>query len=294
MEKYSRKVETRRNHFVPQVYLKGFSDIKGELNVCDKKSQKLFNCSPKNIAFMNDLYTAEDRNGEKSFEKYYAQKIDNNYDSIVAKIKKYQKSSVVIKPLEMEDIKIQLANYIANQILRIPETIFSSYINYSNFLENIKSEIKKIEKEEGEFEEYIKSVNIFEQESFYKDGILTSITSDKLVKRISFELLKKPWILYKNESKELFWISDNPVIRYNLEQKNFKAGISKENAFIGFPISKEYYLTITPNNYLFLNMKLISGRCYVIDDREIETIKLWNSFQLKACNRFLFYIKGVL
>jgi hypothetical protein len=50
----------KKNHFVPQVYLRGFSDPRGKLWVYDPlKDGSLWESDPKSVACENNLYAAE-------------------------------------------------------------------------------------------------------------------------------------------------------------------------------------------------------------------------------------------
>ncbi|MCJ8306570.1 MAG: DUF4238 domain-containing protein [Nitrosopumilus sp.] len=62
--------ETKRQHFVPQFYLKGFGE---EIFVYDKTNDEQFPSNPKNIAHHKNFYkiTSDDQNVvEKMFSKF--------------------------------------------------------------------------------------------------------------------------------------------------------------------------------------------------------------------------------
>ncbi len=53
------KAEPRRQHFVPQFYLRGFAGDKGRLFVVDRPSKKTFRTAPKNVAAERDFNRIE-------------------------------------------------------------------------------------------------------------------------------------------------------------------------------------------------------------------------------------------
>lgn len=53
------KSEPRRQHFVPQFYLRGFAGEKDQLFVVDRPSKKTFRTAPKNVAAERDFNRVE-------------------------------------------------------------------------------------------------------------------------------------------------------------------------------------------------------------------------------------------
>ena len=95
--------------------------------------------------------------------------------------------------------------------------------------------------------------------------------------------------MFKNVSSIPFITSDNPLIRYNYRTGIHNDGIARNDVFIGFPVTKKYYLAIVPNHYILGGAKIVSGTCYTIGNESIETIRLWNSFQKESCRRAIYF-----
>ena len=89
MKKISEGWVTRNCHFIPQVYLKGFTGKNSLIKVYDKKKNKTFTNNKSNIGSFRDLYNGIEKGKKVSFENYFTFFVDNKYDEIMNKIKKY-------------------------------------------------------------------------------------------------------------------------------------------------------------------------------------------------------------
>lgn len=75
---------SRKHHYLPRHYLKGFVDKEGAFFVYDKETEKIFKTSPDSSFFENDLNTVTLPNGEKSdfVEKLYAHSEGRYWESL--------------------------------------------------------------------------------------------------------------------------------------------------------------------------------------------------------------------
>lgn len=96
------KQETKRQHFVPRVYLKYFSSVnKGEyfINALPKSSptvDKIFQPNIKNIALEKDIYTLPGDTPEERMliETFYSDNFERHYDSVYQILTDPKKDSV--------------------------------------------------------------------------------------------------------------------------------------------------------------------------------------------------------
>ena len=288
-EKFERNEKTIRNHFVPQVYLKYFADTNGIITCYNQQENNIIKINPNGIGFKKHLYTTKDDIGIKSYEPYY-KSIDDTYDSIMQRIIQYNSLPIMVKPLNNRNLKDDLCNFIINQILRLPSTIYSRLKNYNQNLENMQINIKKLEKEKGEFEEFIKVIEEFKNEFKYKNGILDIITKDETIKLLSDILIEKCWILLDNEASMPFFTSDNPVIAYNyITQRTMIGGINRKDTFIGFPLSSKFYTIILPGIFENKYIEKISGNKIILTNDLLDLITFLNNLQIRCCNQWIYY-----
>lgn len=289
MKKISEGWVTRNCHFIPQVYLKGFTGKNSLIKVYDKKKNITFTNNKSNIGSFRDLYNGIEKGKKVSFENYFTFFVDNKYDEIMNKIKKYSSCILVNKPLDMENIKELLSDYIANQMMRIPSILLKLYKEYKLIFDILDYDIENIFENKDKINEARNIIKEYNSEEAYKFMVLNKIVNDKVMfERIKGILKSKTWFLFKNESSIPFITSDNPVVIYNMEIGKLKGGIANKYVFIGFPLSSEYYLSIIPSYYLFAT-ETIYGRYFIIGDESIETIKYWNKLQEQNCDRFTYY-----
>ena len=57
---------SRKHHYLPRYYLKGFADEKNSFFVYDKTNDNIFKSSPNSIFFENNLNTVSIKNGQTS------------------------------------------------------------------------------------------------------------------------------------------------------------------------------------------------------------------------------------
>ena len=76
------KKPTKRQHYVPQFYLKRFADEKGFLHIYDIANDKIFKSAPKDFAFEDFLYEIEYQKTPVTGEKYV---LVNHIEDIFAK-----------------------------------------------------------------------------------------------------------------------------------------------------------------------------------------------------------------
>ncbi len=71
--------KSQRHHYLPQFYLKNFTDVKGLLWVFDRDAKEYRQQTPKNIAVQRDYYAVKDEQGEKNFkiEEYFLTPLSN-------------------------------------------------------------------------------------------------------------------------------------------------------------------------------------------------------------------------
>ncbi len=287
IQKYipSRDIKTIKNHFVPQSYLHFFENKNGTIFVYDKKLDTVYTSTKKNIGFEKNIYTAKDNFGKKSYEDFYTYSVDSIYSKTINTVISYAKlNSLVERPLSMGSVKQDLAKILVNQVCRVPDMIYNMKDNYTETLNFIDRELNNSD----ELKKFSSVVKKYQDDLYYKDIMLSIVTDNDRINNFSTEILSKTWILFHNLSTKKFIISDNPVIRYNYRTKILKNGIGRNDVFIGFPLTPNYYLVILPNEYLLGGITLEADKCFTIKDESLNTINFWNRLQIENSTRFVY------
>ena len=122
----------KREHFVPQFYLKSFTDNNGLLHVFDRKEDTYFTCKPENICLERNLYETEWENANEKLGKFVLQNsIEDNfavaeerYSNILKKLLsvciKDQNPNAIITVTSERKV---LISFIVNLYLRNPWTM---------------------------------------------------------------------------------------------------------------------------------------------------------------------------
>ncbi|MBL4930907.1 DUF4238 domain-containing protein [Clostridium paridis] len=115
---------TRKQHYVPQFYLKRFEDNTGRLTVENIHTNNYSKMLTRNVCFEKDMYEIKDDNGKKYKENYLEKMFSNfqsyisyNFDKLICRIQEYKN----IKDFRLtgeEDTIIAL--FITLQLIRHP------------------------------------------------------------------------------------------------------------------------------------------------------------------------------
>ena len=286
----------KNQHYVPRVYLKNFSiKIKKEysLYVYKKDDNNIFKTNIKNIAAEKDFYTVNNKkdNEGKEIDPY---KYENIYSSIESELNKTlqeinQKNNFLCneKTLKLTDDNIdKISKFIIVQMLRgkLCRAYEKEYYNYE--FEKFKNQFF------SEFDsKFIKNFlnNFLNDENNFK--LITGIinTDPSRINRIANILKAGCWVIYCIKGDKEFITSDNPVVFYDLSNKNdglFADGILGESTMILFPLNNKMLLTVYCVNTLVnrvIRENYHKGIKYVYDDKDSNFIDLMNKIQINKC-----------
>lgn len=288
MEIFETGWKTKKNHFVPQIYLEGFEKGDGTLVVWDKSTNNSFTNIKENVGYKKNIYNGI-HNGEKiSFENYFTNNVDNLYREIIQKIKSNLSCYAIDKPLERDGIKDLLSNFIANQIMRVPTNVMKGYIGYQEIFDTLDNlliqdnKCKELKEKRALIKEY-RDENAYKY--FFFESLL--INGKNKIPRLKNIIKEKVWILLKNTSVEPFLTSDNPVVVYDSRTGNIDSSIRNDTSIIIFPLSSELCLCLLSKNYVE-NHEMVNGKCICINDKLINTIEHLNLLQVNNCDRFTY------
>lgn len=280
----SRNIETIKNHFLPKSYLQLFESKNGTILFYDKKTNEVHKATKNSIGFEKNIYNTKDKLGEKSYETFYKEFVDDTYSKIIKEIIARANLKITERPLASPILKNNIAKIIITQISRVPDMIYLMKDSYTETLENIDNQLSTSE----ELKKYSDIIQKYNDDAYYKDIVLGIMTDETRIYKFCNEILSKTWILFHNKSSIKFLTSDNPIVRYNYTTKNLRNGIARHDVLIGFPLTPEYYLVILPNSYLLGGIQLEADKCFIIGNESLSTINLWNGLQISNSTRFIY------
>jgi len=225
--------EPKLHHYVPQFYLKHFLDVKKQLWVYDKGTDKVFKTTPGNIAAEKQFYRLPDfvvgENDPLSIEKNLS-RLEAKASGIIARI---ISEVATLAPMEKvtvsDEERIVLSEFLATQHFRTLELrdLMLYLIEDAGLIEDeLDSEKKKavhfgILSDSGFLEEFAESIN------------------------------KAIWIFANNNSGTPFITSDHPICVKSSNSKRWLKGIGALNdgSYIVFPISPTLILYCKEFNF---------------------------------------------
>lgn len=318
--------DTKKQHYVPQCYLRHFASPEERINVFDKEkmevrtNQDILNVAMKNRFYdlnlfemykkaepneqakikadlgellgSDDLETVlKDVDSQQYIEKdFFSKRIESVYSYILEKIinKSYNGSQWVIQNCFAlsENEKELFALFVAIQIIRT-----------NSFRENIGSMI----------EQFIGTMayksQMHEEDALPKKAFEVSVNKE-YVKIQHNEMLLDPemaldfakairqhiWVMYVNKTEIPFYTSDDPVVNIPHKHDRFLSygGLSSEGIEILFPISPNLLLGMY---HLDTYKNSLTDRKYIAVN-EREWIDYFNRAQVIHCQRCIFSIEN--
>lgn len=279
--------ESKRQHYIPQTYLKYFSlkkDNKYFINALPKDSHDtndIKELNIKNVCLENNIYTLPSVNIEERMilEKFFSNEVESQYDNIY---------KILVDPNK---------NYITEEerakIITTVVTMFFRTSVWKNTINEIRSKsfeksylmCQQYNKEHfyyGDIKISIKGKTLDELQNEYKikKNPLFLLTQLKAMDYLFETRFKKDDIcIIRNETENDFITSDNPVIAFN---KMIIAPIDPNNTMI-LPIDNKHILWLLPNNNL-IGRNILFRRKTPHHKEVIE----YNSMQKNNCERFVF------
>ena len=293
MEDSTQKQITRKQHIVPQSYLKLFAtETKPDhflIGVGEYRNSKFnfYKNSISNVGYIEYYYEVNQRSvnfWENRFAKEIEPYCSNYLPDLLLRIQEAQNHETV---LSLDD-KIRLGNYLCAQSLRVPAWIDNAGQEISkrtikNFKSYALSHIPPYYSDKGRREYCMAIFRSNPTDDDIKDIMLLSLMdSPKKQERID-ALLAKTWIVYSVPEFPYFFTSDNPVVRYNPVKRSFRNGdngLKDSNSEIFFPLSPSILLRIVSPTRLngvtrFDNSKI----SFASSNDALDFVLYCNSFQ---------------
>lgn len=264
--------EQRKQHHVPQTYLKNFaSGKKGDsLYTLSKQQRKVYPDRVPDAAAERHFYTLNNYEDKYFWDNLYTKNIEPEFGKTLQEIKKacdnvlVQSDTTVIS----EELKHDLVFHLIFQLLRGKQT--RKYIKdlYEKTLPNAfaraEEHFKSINKEvlEKSFEKFRKD------DEYFKELSMDSIFSEKVIFSFANILKNYIFVIYRNESEIPFITSDNPVMIVDsntLNSRPFSNGLLVPSTVVLFPISSKLLLCaynpyrFSPNG-LDCKLKIMHGK----------------------------------
>ena len=290
--------KVKKQHYVPQFYLKQWANNKEQIYVYDKKQKKSFISNVKNIASSRFFYDfpeidenkkveIKDKLKKDGFEDDYInnifelQVLENNFsqlESIVSpllkeKIKKIDDVSKLSEewikhyPIFTNDDKKKFSSYIALQIVRT-----NKHKQFQRDMTNQLFEgIKKVYKNKTNYNLIIET-----DDDYHKWQYISTILP--LTSKFSEILESYKWIVYRNFTNMPYYTSDSPVVEFG---QLGNSGLKEKGVEIRFPLNSKYELIIYEPTFIYEQYNLLDIDNIHILDNTLDNVKQSNDLQIQ-------------
>ena len=267
----------KKNHYVPKVYLRGFSLDGKRVNIILKKKRIVRNVSISDICQENDYYTQTSSDGKQNcdIENLYSMAEGNIYAPILDNYKNMPLNVINDEKDIFDGLKrFQLLHMILIQLLRGKKsrgfTEKVGDIEFERYRQLLVGRTKLSEKE-------VKKNCVV-----LADILLLSRKKDR--EKIVGPIIKDTvFILLNNKSSEKFITSDEPVEVIGKDWNDyglFNVSLDYSTMRIFFPISPERGILITRDPY----WTMFGDAILTVDNNSVGFVKELNSIQFKQCH----------
>ena len=294
----------KKQHFVPQCYLKNFANDNG-LFVLDKIRKNVYSSNICNVATSNYFYDfpvsflPEELRGKhlQAIEDYFSIYVELGFNSFLRQIidclemiesKDLDDSIVVLD----EEAKNNFSAFLATQLVRT-SMLRQQIRGIFQPLDDLQVKIDKSLTNRKDFQEIIfpalcDSNQSVDLNSFFKEGIKEDSVAQHLLfildilnKGRSAEVAKilssHIWIFGINSTPISLWTSDSPIVIQPHE--DFGTGLASRGVQVVYPISPKYVLIMVESSF-GSKAKRFDGMSGTISEKEVTS---YNKLQVQQC-----------
>jgi len=284
----------KNQHYVQKAYLRFFSRKSKDdyyIAVMDKNKDKPFMANIENIASCKYFYEVNSK-PENYWEEFYCKNIESSlpkiFNNIISASTISQNNATILNTL----LKKEMSQIIFSQIGRTRKA--------REFYDEIGNDIKTqiingIYKEcdnilSQQHKEILEAIR--NDTDLIHDMELDAINSSSLLKKGTYYLMNRTWVIYKNLNykKCPFITSDHPVAYYNF--LNFKTdlkfnGIGLDSTIIQYPINRELLLVLYPREMYFGGLQKFDNKIVFINKDEF--VLKADKLQYEQCYRQAYF-----
>jgi len=201
---------SRRHHYLPINYLKGFTDSRNCFFIYDKQADRIFGpITPKAFFYENDLNTTIHLNGSKGdfLEDLYTN-MENRFWGSLDRIRR----SDINTPIEIYD-KMHLFLFLLFLHWRLPSNIsFAEQLSKKAFIRNGEFDFQRLEyKNGGKVPEEI--IELVRSSSAFKKSFRQVIPFVPFFKDKNWSNKLEKWqFIYTGDDNSWYIVGDNPIV----------------------------------------------------------------------------------
>lgn len=284
-------------HYVPQSYLRNFSNKKDQVFVYDKGLKKHFISNTRNVA-AESKYFHLDKNGEDDaiinlmnedqvIEKFFSTEIEGKFKSLLNNIVTRAKMTYEpsLKLAITKEEKVDLSYYLAIQMLRTKDFRQTISDTSEKLLRAMYDHKNNLSSKMNSFLNDIKNTDLKSiQAGMLFDSQVTNNISDAILKHI--------WVIYINKTDDKFITSDNPIVRNGNVPNPIlsNTGLSSLGVEIAFPISADLLLVMYERKF-HTEFEICDERFIVLNEKDV--VMHYNTLQIYHCHNQVYSLSDL-
>jgi len=274
--------KVKRQHYVPQFYLKKFAQEDGKLWIFDKSTKESFKSNVKNVACETGFYDIPKNIASKDVDTQIVEKmlsnIEHDFSKAIGDILTSVDEKQNIDPSQKQD----MAFFVTIQLLRTREHR-TGYVQLAEkAAKAILDRITKVEMPDVSPSDYEVKFN---QEMASLEQAKFMSNPEFLEKSVQI-LTNHIWFIGINDTNQPFYTSDSPVVRHAHKKIPFcgSSGIASEGIEIAFPLTPRHILILCERTY-HRYFTQWDCKCMPLN---AENLKYYNCMQVVQCNRYVY------
>jgi len=283
--------EPKKQHYVPQIYLRKFSfsdSYARKIFVLHKDQSKIFCTNIRDAAAERHFYTLEKSDDQYLWENTYAKEIEPLMSNILSRIisqcenELIQDHSFVLT----QEMKKQLSISIVYQLLRGKQSREFQHDIYSKVVPSVIKDVRERFITMDETKEKILKAAI-EEDDYFKLASMQATFDAKRIEKYTNILLRKRFLVFRIIGDAEFITSDNPVMfldAISFSAKPFSNGLTQNTTVVYFPVSPKLLIAAYDPNLYFGSLSAYDEKLIFLDCcKEQSFIKMQNHKQYEQC-----------
>jgi len=277
------KRERKKQHYVPQSYLKRFSTDGRSVFVFDKFKRRVFRTNVSNVASERYFYdfpveTTDNLNVDAQLVENALAEIEavysNTIDSILEKVRG-NTGETLLQPSH----RVSMSYFVALQAMRTREQRTVQTQLMEKGIEAILDKTAEHQRDEYEIQANADYVSLLQSLSMFGPA----------VQAIASALREHIWLVGVNQTEQPLYTSDNPVVRKAHKKDPYDirsyAGFASEGVEIALPITPKHILILCERTF-HRHIVAKDGETLLLDNHEY--IKYYNSLQVAQSYRQIY------
>lgn len=254
----------KRQHYVPQFYLRNFSKNDSQIFVFDKIENKQFYSGIDSVASTKFFYEWDTLNSILGGQ--YIEKKFSEFEGLISITIKELLNSLEANVFGgiSEKTRYELSEFLWYQMIRNPEGRIAARQIHQMLLNSLGQNSG------------LEEMKDFDDQKEHLKMLLSGNISDRIK-----SLASRIWIFVKNETVQNFFTSDNPVIRYTHHERHH---VAIEHFY---PLSPKFGIMILYRDY-FKELEFFENKVFNLDSEDY--IRFYNTLQVTQSTRQIFSI----